>query len=77
MTRSDLTSANRFRAALLMTGLVLTAATTARPAEDSGLVDNQVDWAAFLARHDLVWDRPGKNYFEAPFVGNGLLGAMI
>ena len=30
-----------------------------------------VDWRAFLDRHDLVMERPAKYDFEAPFVGNG------
>ena len=36
-----------------------------------------VDWAAFLARNDLTWSQPPLNWIEGPFVGNGLLGAMI
>jgi len=47
------------------------------PGAKGGLVKDQVDWPTFLARHDLVWNRLGKSYFDAPFVGNGLLGAMI
>lgn len=36
-----------------------------------------VDWSQFLARHDLVWDRPATNWESGAFIGNGLLGAMI
>lgn len=55
----------------------LAPALAAERASERGLVQDQVDWATFLARNDPVWKRPGKNYFEAPFVGNGLAGAMI
>ncbi|MCC6123944.1 MAG: hypothetical protein IT426_03200 [Pirellulales bacterium] len=37
----------------------------------------RVNWADFLERQDLVMDRLAESYYEAPFVGNGLLGAML
>ena len=40
-------------------------------------VQANVDWGTFLARHDLVWNSPSTSYFDAPFVGNGVLGAMF
>ena len=40
-------------------------------------IQRSVDWKDFLSRHDLLWDQTPKDYFEAPFVGNGLLGAML
>ncbi|MCE5327326.1 MAG: hypothetical protein LLG01_13040 [Planctomycetaceae bacterium] len=36
-----------------------------------------VDWSAFLARHDLIWTKTPHAWWEAPFLGNGLLGVMI
>jgi alpha-L-fucosidase 2 len=36
-----------------------------------------VDWAAFLGRHDLVWEQLPLQWNEAAFVGNGLVGMMI
>lgn len=39
--------------------------------------NNFLDWESFLSRHDLVWQKTPDNYFNAPFIGNGLLGAMI
>src|SRR3954470_7415360 len=40
-------------------------------------VQNKVDWAKFLSRHDLVFNRlPGK-WGEGAFTGNGLMGAMV
>lgn len=38
---------------------------------------DQIDWKTFLSRHDLVWDKTPDSYFNAPFLGNGLLGAML
>lgn len=35
---------------------------------------DQIDWETFLSRHDLVWDKTPDSYFNAPFLGNGLLG---
>ena len=40
-------------------------------------VPNQVNWEEFLSRHDLLWDQLPSSYFDCPFVGNGLLGAML
>ena len=35
------------------------------------------DWRTFLFRHDLIWERSPDDYFTAPFIGNGLLGALV
>ncbi len=35
------------------------------------------DWRTFLSRHDLIWERSPDDYFTAPFIGNGLLGALV
>ena len=40
-------------------------------------VNLTVDWKTFLARHDLIWEQTPDNYFNAPFLGNGLLGALL
>ena len=37
----------------------------------------RVDWPEFMARHDLIWDCLPADYYEGPFVGNGLLGTVI
>jgi hypothetical protein len=37
----------------------------------------KVNWEDFLSRHDMVWDTMPGDYFEAPFVGNGLLGTIF
>jgi alpha-L-fucosidase 2 len=36
-----------------------------------------VDWKDFLSRHDLVWNSLPRDWNEAAFIGNGLLGATI
>jgi alpha-L-fucosidase 2 len=36
-----------------------------------------VDWEKFLARHDLVWEQLPEAWDEAPFLGNGLMGALL
>jgi hypothetical protein len=36
-----------------------------------------VDWAAFLARSDLVWPQMPTAANQAPFIGNGSIGALI
>ena len=36
-----------------------------------------VDWAQFMARHDLVWKAVPATWDDAVFLGNGLLGAII
>lgn len=37
----------------------------------------RIDWPAFLARQDLVWDRLPRGWKESAFIGNGRLGATI
>ena len=36
-----------------------------------------VDWQQFLGRHDMIWNKMPNDYYEGPFVGNGLLGAIL
>lgn len=40
-------------------------------------VNVDVDWPAFLSRHDMVWDRLPGGWKEAPHFGNALIGSMI
>ena len=51
-------------------GAVLAAGTTS-------LVEDRVDWAAFLGRHDLLWETLPAQFDHGAFLGNGLLGAML
>jgi len=43
----------------------------------SAQIVDHVDWAKFLTRHDLVWNRMPDRFENAAYTGNGLLGAMI
>ncbi|MCR8633016.1 glycosyl hydrolase family 95 catalytic domain-containing protein [Paenibacillus radicis (ex Xue et al. 2023)] len=36
-----------------------------------------VDWPQFLAKHDLIWDRCPEKWEDSPYLGNGLMGAML
>lgn len=36
-----------------------------------------IDWPAFLAQQDPVWEKMPLDYYTAPFVGNGLLGTLF
>lgn len=40
-------------------------------------VELKVDWPVFMARQDPIWERMPTNYFEGPFVGNGLIGTIL
>ncbi|MGJ8649647.1 MAG: glycosyl hydrolase family 95 catalytic domain-containing protein [Opitutaceae bacterium] len=40
-------------------------------------VKSDVDWADFLARHDLVWNQAPQAWHDGPFMGNGMLGSMM
>lgn len=40
------------------------------------IVRDEVDWPAYLARHDLVWEQLPRQWNEGAFAGNGNLGFM-
>ena len=41
------------------------------------LLKLNVNWQEYLSRHDMVWNTMPADYFEGPFVGNGLLGTIV
>ena len=43
----------------------------------SQAVEFQVDFAAFLGQHDMVWDRVPNRWEVAPFSGNGTVGFTL
>src|ERR1039458_4142786 len=47
----------------------------ARSEADNGIL--RVNWEQFLAKHDLVWDNLPEKWYQAPFVGNGMLGMLV
>jgi alpha-L-fucosidase 2 len=63
----------------LLTAVLLAMAPLATVAADTpaARLPVAIDWARFLARHDLVWQRVPGSWQEGAFLGNGLLGAMI
>jgi alpha-L-fucosidase 2 len=36
-----------------------------------------IDWPAFIARQDMVWDKVPTHWLEAPYLGNGMLGLLV
>ncbi|HEX2777920.1 MAG TPA: hypothetical protein VHM30_00360, partial [Gemmatimonadaceae bacterium] len=69
------------RAMLALTLLIAlsSAAPTTMPAQERAraTAPARIDWATFLGRHDLVWDRLPRGWGESVFIGNGLAGATI
>lgn len=58
-------------------GLMLLASVPVSAQEKGTTVETKIDWQAFLGRHDLVWQKMPKTWYEAPFLGNGMMGTMI
>lgn len=56
-----------------MIAIAFTAASASPTPADTRL---EVDWPELLSRSDLVWTK-GEDWRSAPFVGNGILGAVI
>ncbi|MEU4555178.1 hypothetical protein EV382_2677 [Micromonospora violae] len=74
----------RVAAALLLAGaLVATAPPQAAPAAATDTAFNaatgalNVDYASYLAKHDVVYNRPNTNPLHGLTVGNGRTGAMV
>ncbi|MDF2958537.1 MAG: afcA1 [Paenibacillus sp.] len=40
-------------------------------------VEVHVDWPQFLAKHDMIWERCPEKWEDSPFLGNGMIGAML
>lgn len=36
-----------------------------------------IDWPSFLQKQDMIWTKMPLNYYEGPYVGNGLLGTVF
>ena len=61
----------------LMAMLALAGVTSLGHAAEQSVVDFRVDWATFLGRHDIVWEKLPERFDHGIWHGNGLLGAMI
>ena len=55
----------------------LTATLASACAAAPATVTAAIPWPAVIAAQDPVWNRMPTTYFEGPFVGNGLLGAIV
>lgn len=40
-------------------------------------VQPSIDWKAFLSKHDLVWEKMPSEWYEGPFMGNGMMGTIV
>ena len=61
--------------AALVTLLALLNCPAAKSATPSVRLD--VNWPQFMARQDLVWDKLPEHWYDAAYMGNGMLGLMI
>lgn len=57
--------------------ILLLLAATRLPAAQPYCVEAKIDWPAFMARHDMVWERLPTRWTEAPHFGNAMLGSML
>jgi len=55
----------------------LSSAAAASPGHAGHWLDDQIDWAGFLAGADLIWQRMPATWYEGPFLGNGFLGSGV
>jgi len=46
-------------------------------AAEESIVKLDVDWASFLGRHDIVWEKLPERFDHGVWHGNGLLGAVV
>jgi hypothetical protein len=65
------------RKAVVIITLFLCSVTPCDAASEKSVVKLDVNWLAFMAQHDLIWDRVPEDYFAGAFVGNGLLGTIL
>lgn len=59
----------------LLAAVVLSASTAVATAQS--VLEPAIDWESFLGRHDPLWDRMPTRWFDAPFLGNGMLGTLV
>ncbi len=59
-----------------LAGLVCVAGQAWGDTTDSRVTE-RIDWPAFMERQDPVWEVWPEYWYEAPFLGNGMMGLMI
>ena len=64
------------RGILLVGACICMAANSGTASEASGVQDT-VNWPEFLSAADPVWERLPENWWEAPYLGNGMMGTLI
>jgi alpha-L-fucosidase 2 len=47
----------------------------AQPKKDK--ISVNIDWPSFLEKQEMIWTKIPLNYYEGPYVGNGLLGTVF
>ena len=57
--------------------ILLTLAYQLCSSQNKAAIHLQVNWEKYLSQHDMLWAAMPKDYFEGPFAGNGLLGAIL
>ena len=65
------------RSSLTLATLLILVAGALPRCEAQPQCELRVDWADFLSRHDLVWEKLPERWEEAPYFGNGNLGSML
>ncbi len=69
-------AAESIEAVLLGTGVTGGSESGLKPAAGASLkVD--INWPAYMAQHDMLWDVVPPEYYSAPFVGNGIMGTIL
>jgi len=67
----------RFRTIAVCLSMLFSMSLGIAKAAETPQVKTSVDWENFLNRHDLLWTQMPKEWNEAPFLGNGMMGAMV
>ena len=61
---------NRITSSLLLICIVLVFQVNAQ-------IKSNINWESILSSKDLVWTKMPQNYYEGPYVGNGLIGTVF
>jgi len=62
---------------ILLFGACLCMAAGSSAASGGRGVQDKVSWTEFLSAADPVWERLPGNWWEAPYLGNGMMGTLI
>lgn len=62
---------------VLYVSCVITVLASGTIAKASDLAADKIDWAAFMGRHDMTFNRLPRRWQEAPHFGNASIGSML